>query len=243
MTWNSSDGDFHREDVKMALFDIVDDKAPGVDGFTSAFFKKSFESGGDEVCRAIPDFFKKGVNAYAGFENYQPLFLRRSHDFLQSACVVTQPVKEWLTHFRIGCQVRGKPGQELSRFGGICTDKQQRPRGIPGFGTFRAQFKYLGVPLASKKLRCYREGRGSPRAYIRSGNALSKHNTLVKWEEVRRGKKSEGLELEWSGSERGKSLSSTRTLLEGGSFMGEMGPWPLLEGFLCLGGVPQGGDS
>ncbi|KAL0292059.1 UNVERIFIED_CONTAM: Transposon TX1 uncharacterized protein [Sesamum radiatum] len=48
------------EEVKIAFFDIEEDKAPGPDGFSSGFFKAAWPVVGEEVSSAIIDFFKKG---------------------------------------------------------------------------------------------------------------------------------------------------------------------------------------
>ncbi|GKC44700.1 aspartic peptidase, partial [Tanacetum coccineum] len=45
------------EEIKAAMFDIGDDRAPGPDGFTSAFFKKSWDIVGNDVCNAVCEFF------------------------------------------------------------------------------------------------------------------------------------------------------------------------------------------
>ncbi|GAB2268310.1 hypothetical protein Dimus_038709 [Dionaea muscipula] len=50
---------FTRADVQKVLEEIADDKAPGVDGFTVAFFKKSWLVIGDDVCKVVLDFFSK----------------------------------------------------------------------------------------------------------------------------------------------------------------------------------------
>ncbi|GKD99597.1 RNA-directed DNA polymerase, eukaryota, reverse transcriptase zinc-binding domain protein [Tanacetum coccineum] len=47
-------------EIKKDVFDIDDAKAPGLDGFTSAFFKKSWMIIGKDVCSAIRDFFTNG---------------------------------------------------------------------------------------------------------------------------------------------------------------------------------------
>ncbi|GJY88640.1 sodium/hydrogen exchanger 6 [Tanacetum coccineum] len=47
-------------EIKDALFSIVDDKAPGPDGFTATFFKKSWDIVGGEITNAIRDFFSNG---------------------------------------------------------------------------------------------------------------------------------------------------------------------------------------
>ncbi|XP_022003175.1 uncharacterized protein LOC110900598 [Helianthus annuus] len=49
-----------REEVKQAMFSIGENKAPGPDGYTSAFFKNAWDIVGDEVTNAILDFFDNG---------------------------------------------------------------------------------------------------------------------------------------------------------------------------------------
>ncbi|CAI9259916.1 unnamed protein product [Lactuca saligna] len=45
------------EEIKAALFDIDDDKAPGPDGFSSKFFKKAWMIVGSDFCFAVKEFF------------------------------------------------------------------------------------------------------------------------------------------------------------------------------------------
>ncbi|KAL0318331.1 UNVERIFIED_CONTAM: hypothetical protein Sangu_1989300 [Sesamum angustifolium] len=47
-------------EVKTAVFQISDNKAPGPDGYTSCFFKKAWNIVGDLVCSAVMDFFRSG---------------------------------------------------------------------------------------------------------------------------------------------------------------------------------------
>ncbi|XP_022040602.1 uncharacterized protein LOC110943154 [Helianthus annuus] len=49
-----------REEIKSAMFSIGENKAPGPDGYTSAFFKNSWEIVGEEITKAILDFFDNG---------------------------------------------------------------------------------------------------------------------------------------------------------------------------------------
>ncbi|XP_074297012.1 uncharacterized protein LOC141627683 [Silene latifolia] len=48
------------EEIKEALFSIPNHKAPGPDGYSSAFFKDSWEIIGGDICKAIADFFTHG---------------------------------------------------------------------------------------------------------------------------------------------------------------------------------------
>ncbi|GKA59161.1 RNA-directed DNA polymerase, eukaryota, reverse transcriptase zinc-binding domain protein [Tanacetum coccineum] len=46
------------EEVKDALFDNCDNKAPRPDGYTAKFYKKAWPTVGSDVCNAIKEFFK-----------------------------------------------------------------------------------------------------------------------------------------------------------------------------------------
>ncbi|GJZ62551.1 reverse transcriptase domain-containing protein [Tanacetum coccineum] len=48
------------DEIKDAIFNIGNDKAPGPDGFTSVFFKKAWDNVGEDVCNAVKDFFSNG---------------------------------------------------------------------------------------------------------------------------------------------------------------------------------------
>ncbi|GJZ72789.1 RNA-directed DNA polymerase, eukaryota, reverse transcriptase zinc-binding domain protein [Tanacetum coccineum] len=47
-------------EIKQAMFDIDNEKAPGPDGFTSCFFKKAWSIVGEDVSKAIKEFFHTG---------------------------------------------------------------------------------------------------------------------------------------------------------------------------------------
>ncbi|KAL0295535.1 UNVERIFIED_CONTAM: putative ribonuclease H protein [Sesamum calycinum] len=49
-----------REEIKDAFFDIAEDKAPGPDGFSSGFYKAAWPVIGEEVVKAILEFFTTG---------------------------------------------------------------------------------------------------------------------------------------------------------------------------------------
>ncbi|KAL0455561.1 UNVERIFIED_CONTAM: hypothetical protein Slati_0895300 [Sesamum latifolium] len=49
-----------RSDVKGAVFDIVEDKAPGPDGYSAAFYKAAWPIIGDEITHAVQVFFHTG---------------------------------------------------------------------------------------------------------------------------------------------------------------------------------------
>ena len=51
---------FTAEEVKRAVFDIDETKAPGPNGYTSVFKKKSWQCIGEDITEAILDFFHSG---------------------------------------------------------------------------------------------------------------------------------------------------------------------------------------
>ncbi|GKC02761.1 RNA-directed DNA polymerase, eukaryota, reverse transcriptase zinc-binding domain protein [Tanacetum coccineum] len=52
--------DVTNKEIKDAMFDINDNKAPGPDGFTARFFKKAWDIVGNDVCLAVNELFTKG---------------------------------------------------------------------------------------------------------------------------------------------------------------------------------------
>ncbi|GKD81131.1 RNA-directed DNA polymerase, eukaryota, reverse transcriptase zinc-binding domain protein, partial [Tanacetum coccineum] len=47
-------------EIKNAMFDIEDSKAPGPDGYTARFYKSAWSIIGKEVCQAVKEFFLNG---------------------------------------------------------------------------------------------------------------------------------------------------------------------------------------
>ncbi|KAJ0046639.1 hypothetical protein Pint_05547 [Pistacia integerrima] len=45
------------EEIKVALFDIGDEKAPRLNGYSTKFFQAAWNTIGEEVSRAVSDFF------------------------------------------------------------------------------------------------------------------------------------------------------------------------------------------
>jgi hypothetical protein len=50
--------DVSNDDIKKALFSIGDAKSPGPDGYSSLFFKSSWDVVGQDLCATVQDFFK-----------------------------------------------------------------------------------------------------------------------------------------------------------------------------------------
>nr|GEW21292.1 hypothetical protein [Tanacetum cinerariifolium] len=53
--------DVTNDEIKEALFSLRDNKAPGPDGFSAAFFKETWDIISDDVCKAIKEFFTNGI--------------------------------------------------------------------------------------------------------------------------------------------------------------------------------------
>ncbi|KAL2934412.1 hypothetical protein RDABS01_017531, partial [Bienertia sinuspersici] len=52
--------DFTEKEIKQAMFAIPSNKAPGLDGYNSHFFKSSWSIVGEDVVHAVRDFFSTG---------------------------------------------------------------------------------------------------------------------------------------------------------------------------------------
>ncbi|KAL0393915.1 UNVERIFIED_CONTAM: hypothetical protein Slati_4357700 [Sesamum latifolium] len=49
-----------KEDIKLVIFDIAEDKSPGPDGYSSGFYKAAWPVIGEEMTWAIMEFFSIG---------------------------------------------------------------------------------------------------------------------------------------------------------------------------------------
>nr|GEY66007.1 hypothetical protein [Tanacetum cinerariifolium] len=81
-TKNNMVHEVSNEEIKSVMFNIGDDRALGPDGFSSVFFKKSWNIVGEDVCSAIKDFFHNGK-----------LLKKINHTFLALILKVTNPTK------------------------------------------------------------------------------------------------------------------------------------------------------
>ncbi|GJX60328.1 hypothetical protein Tco_0291718 [Tanacetum coccineum] len=56
--------DVTNEEIKAAMFDIGDDRAPGPDGYTFVFFKKGWNIVGDDICNPIKEVVSDNQSAF-----------------------------------------------------------------------------------------------------------------------------------------------------------------------------------
>ncbi|XP_057250781.1 uncharacterized protein LOC130591469 [Beta vulgaris subsp. vulgaris] len=132
-----------KEDVRRVMFSIPDDKAPGADGFNSCFYKSCWETVGDDVSEQIME----GVG-------FPTKFIQ-----LIMICVTTPQfsimVNGSLSDF-FGAQRglrQGDPMSPLLFALWMSDDDIQRAKDVNGFQIGQLPFKYLGVPIATNKLK------------------------------------------------------------------------------------------
>ncbi|KAH6778735.1 hypothetical protein C2S52_009972 [Perilla frutescens var. hirtella] len=128
-------------EIKEATFGIGDDKTPGPDGFSSAFFKKTWNIVGSLVCDAVNEFFQNGKilrqlnhTTIAGDIPSVRIFMGALEDF----------------HKQSGLMVNSEKSSLFSS--GIFGDDMEAIKSLVGcpVGTFPV--RYLGIPLNSQKL-------------------------------------------------------------------------------------------
>ncbi|GKC88484.1 RNA-directed DNA polymerase, eukaryota, reverse transcriptase zinc-binding domain protein [Tanacetum coccineum] len=121
-------GEITDDEIKAAMFDIDDNKAPGPDGFTAKFFKKAWHIVGSDVCNAVKEFF--------------------AHSNVKSIWVIKRALDSFsemsglypnLSKSTIFCgSMKSKDIEEILQ--------------ILPFKQGKLLVRYLGVPLVSKKI-------------------------------------------------------------------------------------------
>ncbi|GKD22873.1 RNA-directed DNA polymerase, eukaryota, reverse transcriptase zinc-binding domain protein, partial [Tanacetum coccineum] len=126
---NQMTKDVTDEEIKKALFDIDDNKAPGPDGFTSKFYKKAWDIVKDDFCNAIKEFFNSGkmlaeINATLISLVPESMTPQKVSDFRPIACcnvvykciskILTNRIKSALTHLVDDNQSAFVPGRAIT---------------------------------------------------------------------------------------------------------------------------------
>ncbi|GJW66697.1 RNA-directed DNA polymerase, eukaryota, reverse transcriptase zinc-binding domain protein [Tanacetum coccineum] len=171
------DIDFSKAFFKEAMFDMDFAKASGPDGYTSCFFKKSWEVIGKDVCMSIREFFTKGkllreVNSTLIALVPKVDTPNKISDFRPIACcnVIYKCINKILTNrimtglhkvvsinqsaFILGRHIQDNILLTKSTifFGSIMENQKQELLEIMPFKCGKFPMKYLGVPLLAKRL-------------------------------------------------------------------------------------------
>ncbi|KAL0445493.1 UNVERIFIED_CONTAM: hypothetical protein Slati_1677200 [Sesamum latifolium] len=155
-----------REEVKIAVFDIAEDKAPGSDGFSSGFFKAAWPLIGDEVTLVMQDFFNSGkllrqINAtlitltlkwlhrvwWANFA-----LLRAAMSFTRAEVQSVQLFRDSLMMFAEWSGLEANPSKSQISVSKAAWDVKQQLLNVLGFREGTLPVRYLGVPLISSWL-------------------------------------------------------------------------------------------
>ncbi|GJY29200.1 hypothetical protein Tco_0404967 [Tanacetum coccineum] len=119
-------------EIKDAMLSIDNDKAPGPDGFTSLFFKKSWDLVGNDVCNSIRDFFGNGKLLQELNHTILALIPKisaptRRNDYRPISCcnvlykcvskIITNRIKDGLEDVVSDNQSAFVPGRILAEFG------------------------------------------------------------------------------------------------------------------------------
>ncbi|XP_074266949.1 uncharacterized protein LOC141590244 [Silene latifolia] len=169
------------EEIKAALFSIPANKSPGPNGYSSQFFRDSFEIIGSDVCQAVKEIF---VN------DFRPIIYNRVADILpsiisanQSAFIKGREIVDNILicqdlvriYNRKACSPRGDgksvktilrafitfsvaSGLELNRdksefyCNGLQEVTLQMILGMSWFRLGNFTFKYLGIPISYKRI-------------------------------------------------------------------------------------------
>ncbi|KAK1414742.1 hypothetical protein QVD17_30493 [Tagetes erecta] len=148
------------EEVKLAMFDIGENKSPGPDGFTSAFFIHAWDVVGKDVCRAVKDFFVharllKEINHTVIHlipkvptpERVNDLFLFARGE-VQSCKVLMKGLEEFKSYSGLTASV----SKSTIFFCQVTLPIKRAILDIMPFEEGRLPIRYLGVPLISSNL-------------------------------------------------------------------------------------------
>ncbi|XP_070050256.1 uncharacterized protein [Nicotiana tomentosiformis] len=134
-----------REEVYNAVEDIDDQKAPGCDGFNFHFFKKSWQVVGEEIIYAVMDFFHTG-------NMFKPINCTSVTLVPKGDKESVQLINNCFKTFSEASGLIANPTKSSVYCGGVNPVLQQQLLDILGFLKGELPFRYLGVPLSSKRL-------------------------------------------------------------------------------------------
>ncbi|XP_074305227.1 uncharacterized protein LOC141640275 [Silene latifolia] len=157
-----------KTEIKNVIFSIPDHKAPGPNGFSSAFFKDSWNIVGEDVCQAILDFFHTGKMLQQINHTFISLIpkMKLTHlmfadDLLFFSKGDTTSIIILLRSFATFSAATGLRMNNLKSniyFNGVHSSTKSDILQVSSFSEGIFPFKYLGVPISAGKLsikHCY----------------------------------------------------------------------------------------
>ncbi|GJY15340.1 RNA-directed DNA polymerase, eukaryota, reverse transcriptase zinc-binding domain protein [Tanacetum coccineum] len=171
-------------EIKNAMFNIGDNKAPGPDGYASTFYKKAWKIVGKDVCMAIKEFFNTGK--FLGEMNATLISLvpkvstqNKVSDYRPIACcnVVYKCISKILTD-------RIKPGYDSKNGPSRCclkidivkaydtVDWKFLKKSLVHFGFHEKMIKWIMVCVTTAKFSIYLNG--ERKGYFSSGREACK---------------------------------------------------------------------
>ncbi|XP_073129130.1 uncharacterized protein [Henckelia pumila] len=158
------------DEIRGALGNIEDDKAPGPDGFGAAFFKKAWGTVGGDVIAAVSEFFRSGKLLKQWNHASIALVPKTDHDTSVfdfrpiSCCTVLYKIITKILASRLGRVIEPFISPAQAAF-------------IPGRSIVE------NIHLAQEMLKHYARKRGSPRCILKID--LQKAYDTVRWEFLR----------------------------------------------------------
>nr|GEW49903.1 hypothetical protein [Tanacetum cinerariifolium] len=136
-------------EIKAAMFDIGDDRAPEPDEYTSAFFKKAWDIGGLEGnilnCYGFYHSMIKWIMACVTSPSFS---ISINGDIHESARVIMESLKEYKSTSGLVSSIP----KSTAFFGNVTNHVKMAILSIMPFSEGELPVKYLGVPLISSKL-------------------------------------------------------------------------------------------
>ncbi|GJT13940.1 RNA-directed DNA polymerase, eukaryota, reverse transcriptase zinc-binding domain protein [Tanacetum coccineum] len=147
------------DEIKMALFDIEDNKASGPDGYTSKFFKSAWSVVGKDTCSAVKEFFSSGkllgeFNASIISLIPKVVVPKKVIDYRPISCklVSASVLRRGLDDFCLCSGLLPSMSKSEAFFGNVSSSVKADIGLVMPFKEGVLPIKYLGVPMVSKRI-------------------------------------------------------------------------------------------